>query len=89
LAQSTAAADQVLWFEPAGVDWSLGNVVSASPVPAQLQDSIDSMVDACVQASEAGSHVVVMSNGGFGGIHQKLLARLANHSLSGTQEVSS
>jgi len=76
LAQSTAAADLVLWLQPTGSEWSLGDVVASSPVPAQLQDSVEKMIEACAEQCTSDSHVVVMSNGGFGGIHQKLLQRL-------------
>lgn len=41
-------------------------------------DDIDALVVAVAQLAQAGDHVLVMSNGGFGGIHDKLLARLAN-----------
>lgn len=75
LAPATAAADSVLWLQPADVNWSLQDVVDASRA-AQLVSSVDEMIEVCLQQVEPGSHVVVMSNGGFGGIHQKLLARL-------------
>ena len=40
-------------------------------------DSIDAMVAAIVKAARPGDHVLCMSNGGFGGIHDKLLNALA------------
>ncbi len=76
LAKSTAAADQVYWFQPEDMDWSLQDVVDQSPVPAKLETSIPSLVARLVGELPAGAQVVVMSNGGFGGIHQKLLKAL-------------
>ncbi len=76
LAISTARADQVLWFQPAEADWSLENVIANSPAPAKLERSIEGMIDSCVAMCEPNTHVVIMSNGGFGGIHQKLLDAL-------------
>lgn len=76
LAPATADADSVLWLQPADVSWSLQDVVDASTASAQLVGSVDDMIEACLQQVEPGAHVVMMSNGGFGGIHQKLLARL-------------
>jgi len=38
--------------------------------------TIDEMVATVVAAAGAGDHILVMSNGGFGGIHDKLLAAL-------------
>ncbi len=40
-------------------------------------DQIDYMVQAIVQAAQPGDHILVMSNGGFGGVHQKLIEALA------------
>lgn len=44
---------------------------------AFVASTVDEVVRAVVKASRAGDHVLVMSNGGFGGIHDKLLAALA------------
>jgi UDP-N-acetylmuramate: L-alanyl-gamma-D-glutamyl-meso-diaminopimelate ligase len=78
LAESTMAADDVIWYQPAEVDWNLSEVVNHSPVAAKLSTDIDSMIDDALHlaATADESHIVIMSNGGFGGIHQKLLAKL-------------
>ncbi|WP_237055141.1 UDP-N-acetylmuramate:L-alanyl-gamma-D-glutamyl-meso-diaminopimelate ligase [Microbulbifer sediminum] len=76
LAKACAGADLVLWYEPEGMDWSLGDVVHHSPVPAKIFDNIEAGVESAVNLAEPGSHIVIMSNGGFGGIHQRLLAAL-------------
>ncbi len=78
LAGSTAAADRVYWYQPADMDWSLQQVVAASPVPAQLESDIDQMVADAAAELRPGDQVVIMSNGGFGGVHKKLLAELEN-----------
>jgi len=76
LAAATADADLVFWFQPAGMDWSLESVVAASAVPAQLAGDIDELAGEAAAAARPGDQIVIMSNGGFGGIHQKLLAQL-------------
>ena len=83
LAESAAAADQVIWYQPPGLDWSLDKVVAVSPVPArvasdlqQLIDEVAASVPADADSSKGPSHVVIMSNGGFGGIHDKLIQAL-------------
>lgn len=76
LAPSTRAADQVIWYQPPGLDWSLDTVVAQSPVPARLYDSIDRIVADLTEQLGGGERVVIMSNGGFGGIHQRLLDSL-------------
>jgi len=76
LAPATASADQVLWYQPPGLDWSLGEVLEASPVPTRLYDNIDRIVADLTAQLNGGEHVVIMSNGGFGGVHQRLAQAL-------------
>ncbi|HCN70439.1 MAG TPA: UDP-N-acetylmuramate:L-alanyl-gamma-D-glutamyl-meso-diaminopimelate ligase [Pusillimonas sp.] len=76
LAASTGAADEVIWYQPPGLDWSLDPVVSESPVPASVSNDIDDIIARVVARKGKPLSVVVMSNGGFGGIHQKLLDAL-------------
>ncbi|HET8731266.1 MAG TPA: UDP-N-acetylmuramate:L-alanyl-gamma-D-glutamyl-meso-diaminopimelate ligase [Moraxellaceae bacterium] len=77
LAPSVVSADQVIWYQPEGLNWDLGPVVTASPVPAVVLGSIDAIIDKVVAEARPGDQVVIMSNGGFGGIHQRLVAALA------------
>ncbi len=76
LAESVAEADRVWWYQPPALDWSLDELLETSPVPAQRIDDIDALVAALVDEAQRGDRIVVMSNGGFGGIHEKLLAAL-------------
>lgn len=79
LAPSTAQADQVLWYQPEGLEWSLESVVAASAGRASVHRSIDEIVTIVAAASQAGDQVVIMSNGGFAGIHQKILNAISAH----------
>ncbi|MFB9887163.1 UDP-N-acetylmuramate:L-alanyl-gamma-D-glutamyl-meso-diaminopimelate ligase [Balneatrix alpica] len=76
LGESVREADQVCWYQPPGLDWDLQGVVAESPVPAQLFSDIDQLISRVVTDAPAGSHVVIMSNGGFAGVHQRLLTAL-------------
>ena len=76
LAQSSADADRVFWYQPADMDWSLAEVIADSPVEASVESDLDAMVEQVVATARPGDQVVVMSNGSFGGIHERLLARL-------------
>ena len=76
LAPSVAAADEVIWYQPPGLDWSLDDVIAASAVPATIYDNIDTIVADLTAKLSGGEQVLIMSNGGFGGIHQKLAASL-------------
>jgi UDP-N-acetylmuramate: L-alanyl-gamma-D-glutamyl-meso-diaminopimelate ligase len=76
LAPSTAAATDVVWYQPPGLNWQLDDVLAASPVPARVVQSIDAIIADLVADARPGDQVVIMSNGGFGGIHAKLVSAL-------------
>jgi UDP-N-acetylmuramate: L-alanyl-gamma-D-glutamyl-meso-diaminopimelate ligase len=44
---------------------------------AAVHDDLHELITAIASVARRGDHVVIMSNGGFGGIHEKLLAKLA------------
>jgi len=81
LNQSCTDADDVLWYQPANVDWAMDDIVNKSPVPAKLLRDLDELIHCAVSLSEPNTHIVIMSNGGFGGVHQKLIAHLQKHAL--------
>ena len=77
IADSLHDANDVLLFEPANSGWSLAAVAEQMPGRAQVFQSVELIVAALVEKASAGDHIVIMSNGGFGGIHQKLLDALS------------
>lgn len=77
LATALQAADVVLLYQPQGLGWDLADVVAQIGDKAQLVQDIDALAAQVAQLAGAGDHILVMSNGGFGGIHDKLLAGLA------------
>lgn len=77
LAGSTGCADEVIWYQPPGLNWSLDSVLNEAPVPATVTESLDDIIAKVASHKGEPLSVVVMSNGGFGGIHQKLLDALA------------
>ena len=76
LVASLADADRVWLHEPADLDWSLADIVPAGDDRLAVSRTVDEIVRAVVSEAEPGDHVLVMSNGGFGGIHEKLLHTL-------------
>jgi UDP-N-acetylmuramate: L-alanyl-gamma-D-glutamyl-meso-diaminopimelate ligase len=77
LGASLAAADAVHFFRPPGLTWDLQAVAAGLEPPGQVSDTLDGLLGRLVSDLRRGDHVLVMSNGGFGGIHQKLLDALA------------
>ena len=57
--------------------WSATEALAPMGAQAVVADSVDKLVAQIVKAAKPGDHVLVMSNGGFGGIHAKLLTALA------------
>ena len=76
LAPSLELADEVILFQPENVDWDMQAVVDAVTGPATLMRSINDIVAYLAAKSEPGDHILVMSNGAFGGVHQKILDAL-------------
>jgi len=73
LAPSLELADEVVLYQPEDVDWDMQSVVECVKGPAKLERSIEGIVDLLAEQSLPGDHILVMSNGAFGGIHQKIL----------------
>jgi UDP-N-acetylmuramate: L-alanyl-gamma-D-glutamyl-meso-diaminopimelate ligase len=57
--------------------WSARDALVPMGEAAVVADTVEALVDAIVREARSGDHVVCMSNGSFGGIHDKLLAALA------------
>ena len=74
---SLADADQVFCYG-ANLGWDAAEALAPLGAQAQTFDQLDALVAAVRQAARTGDHVLVMSNGGFGGVHGKLLAALAD-----------
>ena len=73
---SLAAADRVFCYA-ANLGWDVAGALAPLGAKAVVQQDLEALVAMIVAEAKPGDHVLVMSNGGFGGIHDKLLARLA------------
>ncbi|MEG1052712.1 MAG: UDP-N-acetylmuramate:L-alanyl-gamma-D-glutamyl-meso-diaminopimelate ligase [Janthinobacterium sp.] len=70
-------ADLVFGFgSHAALGWSLGDALAPLGKIASAYEDIDTLVAAVAASARPGDQIVVMSNGGFGGVHQKLLEAL-------------
>jgi UDP-N-acetylmuramate: L-alanyl-gamma-D-glutamyl-meso-diaminopimelate ligase len=75
LPPSLAQADRV-YIYTAGLGWDARSLFALLGARARCEDELEPLIAAVAGEARAGDHVLVMSNGGFGGIHDKLLARL-------------
>ena len=76
LAPSLAVADKSWFLNAKDLGWDLSGAVSGMGERARLEPSVDELVKGLAADARAGDHVLIMSNGGFGGLHDKLLAAL-------------
>ena len=77
LPASLAAADRVFCYG-ADLGWDAAESLASLGERALVSDDLDRLVASIVATARAGDHILVMSNGGFGGIHGKILAALAD-----------
>ena len=77
LAPSLSGADAVWMYAPPDLGWDADAVVAALGAKGRLARSIDELVAELAAGARGGDQVLVMSNGGFGGLHGKLLEALA------------
>ena len=75
LPESLAEADMVFCYG-ANLGWDAKDALMPIKSKAAVYEDMTEMVAAIVKTAKPGDHVLVMSNGGFGGIHQKLLDAL-------------
>ncbi len=68
-------ADLVFCFS-GNLDWDARGALAPLGGKAIVEDQLDALVEKIVAAAQPGDHILVMSNGGFGGIHEKLLQQL-------------
>ena len=80
LSHCCAPADQVIWFRGERIHWDLHELAKACVIPAQIADNVEKLVKQLVNEkprSEARrQHWVIMSNGDFGGIYERLTEAL-------------
>ena len=76
LPASLVDADHVFCYG-ANLGWDASEALAPMGHKATTFDNMDSLIAAIVAKAQSGDQILVMSNGGFGGIHQKLLTQLA------------
>jgi UDP-N-acetylmuramate: L-alanyl-gamma-D-glutamyl-meso-diaminopimelate ligase len=76
LMPSLGEADRVLLLEPPGLTWSLRSAVEPFGEKHHVYDSVEAIIAEVVDSARPQDHIVVMSNGGFGGIHGRLIEAL-------------
>jgi UDP-N-acetylmuramate: L-alanyl-gamma-D-glutamyl-meso-diaminopimelate ligase len=78
MARSLERADRVWLYQGPNVTWDVAGSVAGLGERAAVAKDLDQLVATLGATLSTGDHVLIMSNGGFGGIHKKLLERLAS-----------
>lgn len=76
LGPSMEGADEVWLFTPPDLGWDAGPIVASLGQRGHASRDIGELASAVAQSVRSGDHVLIMSNGGFGGLHGKLLTEL-------------
>jgi UDP-N-acetylmuramate: L-alanyl-gamma-D-glutamyl-meso-diaminopimelate ligase len=76
LAPALALADAVVLYQAPDLGWDLGTVAAALGPRGLVCHTLDDTLAAIQIRARPGTQVLIMSNGGFGGIHERLLQTL-------------
>lgn len=76
LIKSLVQADKAYLFAPTGLGWDIHQLAMKAPIPTTVLHDINHLVDMLAAEAKAGDQILIMSNGGFDGIHLKLLDKL-------------
>ena len=75
LAPSASIADHVVWYQPANLDWSIADAIGDA-INQQVMNSTDEIIHYLKQNIGDNDAIIIMSNGGFEGIHSRLITAL-------------
>ncbi|MDY4712394.1 MAG: UDP-N-acetylmuramate:L-alanyl-gamma-D-glutamyl-meso-diaminopimelate ligase, partial [Actinobacillus minor] len=78
IAPSLTDAEAVFVYQPETIPWNVSVITEALSQPAKWSASIDELVEMIAKEAKPTDHILVMSNGAFGGIHNKIIAKLQN-----------
>ena len=76
LAPSLAGADDVFVYAPPDLGWDATSITQPLGSRARLVGNLDALLRDLDATARSGDHVLIMSNGGFGGLHRRLLDAL-------------
>jgi UDP-N-acetylmuramate: L-alanyl-gamma-D-glutamyl-meso-diaminopimelate ligase len=79
LVDSLRAADRVFVYQSPEVKWDVATAVGPLGGLATVESDLARLTAALVTEARPGDHLVLMSNGSFGGLHERLLAALEAH----------
>ncbi|PJG84630.1 UDP-N-acetylmuramate:L-alanyl-gamma-D-glutamyl-meso-diaminopimelate ligase [Conservatibacter flavescens] len=76
IAPALVRADHVFLLQPENIPWDVVDIANQCVQPVNWSADLDLLVKFIVDEAKPTDHILIMSNGSFGGIHQKILAQL-------------
>ncbi|BBG60303.1 UDP-N-acetylmuramate:L-alanyl-gamma-D-glutamyl-meso-diaminopimelate ligase [Providencia rustigianii] len=86
IAPALGRADEVFLFQPTNIPWMVTEIAEHCVQPAHWHADVDTLANMVIETAQPGDHILVMSNGGFGGIHEKLLDGLKKKAQAEPEE---
>tara|TARA_B110000483_G_scaffold74170_1_gene92285 strand:- start:1663 stop:3105 length:1443 start_codon:yes stop_codon:yes gene_type:complete len=80
IADSVNLADEVLWYKPEDIGWSMEDTLSESLTLTHIFVDINQLLQKTLDSINGFTHIVVMSNGSFQGFHTKLVDEIKERS---------
>jgi len=77
IAPALGRADMVFMLQPENIPWEVAEIAAQCVQPAYWSANLDKLADMIAAEAQPTDHILVMSNGSFGDIHQKILDRLS------------
>lgn len=84
LTQALEKANETFLYQPPTLMWSVSAAVSSLGTRAHVFQSVDPLIDTLAKKAQSGDHVLVMSNGGFDNLHERLLNKIAQEEYTQT-----
>ena len=87
LKECCLAADEVIWFQSPNIQWQLADLLNDALLPTKIIADIEELVIEICTPKHRKTHVVVMSNGAFGGIYEKIVNQLKPQNMRTARSV--
>lgn len=84
LAEALASADRVIVYQGEDLHWDVAEDLAALGDKLLVATDTAGIIDALLAQLQSGDRVVIMSNGGFDGLHRRLVNAVKNTSLAGS-----
>jgi len=81
LAAALEAAERVFVYQAPNVSWDVTGALQPLGARASVSADLEQLIGSVAGEVQHGDHVLIMSNGGFGGFHEKLIARLGHQAV--------